>query len=100
MQFEWTESALQAAGGAGLAYSSTSATQAQAEACTAPASPMKRLKTPEKAPPAMYFSLLSPDLRDWHVSAQRRGAAAPEEYRVNPRTLELEPISRRGHCLS
>ena len=44
----------------------------------------------------MYFSLLSPNLLDWHVSAQRRGAAAPEEYVVNPRTLQLEPIARGG----
>ena len=70
--------------------------QAEAEACTPPASPLKRLKTPEKASPAMYFSLLSPNLLDWHVSAQRRGAAAPEEYVVNPRTLQLEPIARGG----
>ncbi len=96
MLLDWTESALQAASRTGVAYSSTSETQAQAEACTPPASPLKRLKTPEKASPAMYFSLLSPDLRDWQVSAHRRGAAAPEEYRVNPRTLQLEPIARGG----
>ena len=44
----------------------------------------------------MYFSLLSPDLRDWQVSAPRRGAAAPEQYRVNPRTLQLEQIAHGG----
>ena len=88
--------ALQAVSRTGPAPSSTSETHAQAEACTPPASPLKRLKTPEKAPPAMHFSLLSPDLRDWQVSAHRRGAAAPEQYRVNARTLQLEPIAHVG----